>query len=54
MIPEEAEIEQAKETCMCGEPMEDHSAHCGHTPLSMYDYYLREKNTDGETDDQTA
>lgn len=39
---EEEQIKIAKETCMCGDYMNDHSMLDNHTPLSMYDYYYRD------------
>lgn len=36
--PGDDTCEQAK-VCMCGDNIEGHSMYCGHSPVSMHDYY---------------
>ena len=43
MSETEYEAQLAEETCMCGDPMDDHSIGSGHTPVSMADYYGRNR-----------
>jgi hypothetical protein len=33
-------IDEAKKTCMCGEPVEGHPTHSGHSPVSMFDHVI--------------
>jgi hypothetical protein len=34
-------IEDAKTTCMCGDPMVGHTLEWGHVPVSMFDHCVR-------------